>query len=65
MEPMVPPAISMARLEMTSLTFMLDWVPEPVCQTTSGKWSASLPEITSSAAATIRSRVLSSSRPSL
>jgi hypothetical protein len=30
---MVPPAISMARLEMTSLTFMLVWVPEPVCQT--------------------------------
>ena len=37
----------MARLEITSLAFMLDWVPEPVCQTTSGKWSSSLPSITS------------------
>ncbi len=64
-EPMVPPAISMARLEITSLTFMLDWVPEPVCQTTSGKWSLSLPSITSSAAATIRSRWSDGSRPSL
>ena len=26
----------MARLAMTSLTFMLDWVPQPVCQTSSG-----------------------------
>ena len=27
----------MARLAITSLTFMLVWVPDPVCQTTSGK----------------------------
>ena len=33
-EPTVPPSISIARLEITSLAFMLDWVPEPVCQTT-------------------------------
>ena len=26
----------MARLAITSLAFMLVWVPEPVCQTTSG-----------------------------
>ena len=32
-EPSSPPASSMARLEMTSLAFMFDWVPEPVCQT--------------------------------
>ena len=32
-----PPSISIARLAITSLAFMLDWVPEPVCQTTSGK----------------------------
>ena len=31
--PRSPPAISIARLEITSLTFMLVWVPEPVCQT--------------------------------
>ena len=33
------PAISLPRLAMTSLAFMLDCVPEPVCQTTSGKCS--------------------------
>jgi hypothetical protein len=49
-EPISPPSISMARLEITSLAFMFDWVPEPVCQTTSGKWSSSLPSITSCAA---------------
>ena len=41
----------MARLAMTSFAFMFVCVPEPVCQTTSGKWSASFPEIISSAAA--------------
>ena len=54
----------MARLEMTSLTFMLLWVPLPVCQTRRGKWSSSLPEITSSAAATIRSAFSDGKRPS-
>src|ERR1051325_2250569 len=49
-EPMMPPAISMARFEMTSLAFMLVCVPEPVCQTRSGKCASSLPSITSSAA---------------
>ena len=33
LEPSSPPAISIARFEMTSLPFMLDWVPEPVCHT--------------------------------
>ena len=32
-EPSSPPAISIARFEMTSLTFMFVWVPEPVCHT--------------------------------
>ncbi len=36
-EPSSPPSISIARLAITSLAFMLVWVPEPVCQTTSGK----------------------------
>ena len=31
--PMTPPAISIARLEITSLAFMLVCVPLPVCQT--------------------------------
>ena len=47
---MVPPASSIARLEMTSLAFMFDCVPEPVWKTTSGKLSSSLPEMTSSPA---------------
>ena len=44
------PAISLPRLAITSLLFMFDCVPEPVCQTTSGKLSRSWPEMTSSAA---------------
>ena len=36
---------------MTSLAFMLVWVPEPVCHTTSGKWSVRSPAMTSSQAA--------------
>ncbi len=35
-EPSVPPSSWMARLAITSLTFMFDWVPDPVCQTNSG-----------------------------
>lgn len=50
----------MARLEMTSLEFMLDWVPEPVCQTTRGKWSSSLPSATSAAACWIACPILGS-----
>jgi hypothetical protein len=62
--PMTPPVSSMARFEMTSFTFMLLCVPEPVCQTTSGKWSSSVPAMTSSAACTMRSLVPASSSPS-
>ena len=54
-DPSSPPSISIARLEITSLAFMLVCVPEPVCQTTSGKLSSSLPSITSCAAAAIAS----------
>ena len=53
LEPMTPPSISIARFEITSLAFMFDCVPEPVCHTTSGKCSSSLPSITSCAAATM------------
>jgi hypothetical protein len=42
---------------------MFDWVPEPVCQTTSGKWSSSLPSITSWAAATMYLQSSGSRRP--
>ncbi len=41
-EPSSPPASSIARFAITSFTFMLVWVPEPVCQTKSGKWSSSV-----------------------
>jgi hypothetical protein len=54
----------MARFEITSLAFIFDWVPEPVCQTTSGKWSSSFPSITSWAAATMAAPIWGSSRPS-
>jgi hypothetical protein len=63
-DPSSPPASSMARLEMTSLAFMFDWVPDPVCHTNSGKWSSSFPSMTSSAATTIRSALSSGSFPS-
>jgi hypothetical protein len=43
----------MALFAITSLAFMLDYVPEPVCHTTNGKLSFNLPWITSSAAAMI------------
>jgi len=37
--PRWPVRSSLARLARTSLTFMLNWVPLPLCQMTSGKWS--------------------------
>ena len=36
------PSSSLARFAITSFAFMLVWVPEPVCQTTSGKCSSRL-----------------------
>ena len=62
--PRSPPASSIARFEMTSLEFMFDCVPDPVWNTTSGKWSSSFPAITSSAARTIRSAKSDGSSPS-
>lgn len=53
--PILPPKISMARFETTSLTFMFVWVPDPVCQTLRGKCSLSLPAITSSQACAMAS----------
>ena len=38
--PRGPPSNSLARLASTSLTFMLVWVPDPVCQTTRGNSSS-------------------------
>ena len=64
LEPRTPPASSMARLEMTSLAFILDWVPEPVWKTTSGKWESRRPEMTSSPAAAMSSAMSRGSSPS-
>ncbi len=52
-DPITPPASSMARLEITSLAFMLVWVPLPVCHTLRGNWSSSSPSDTSRAAVTM------------
>ncbi len=62
-EPMTPPPSSMARLEMTSLAFMLVWVPLPVCQMRRGKWSSRAPLATSPAACSMRPARESSSLP--
>src|SRR5450432_1816129 len=62
-EPKVPPASSMARLEITSFAFMFDCVPLPVCHTTSGKCASSAPAMTSSAARTMSSHLVASSLP--
>ena len=63
-EPITPPSISIARFEITSLAFMFDCVPDPVCHTTSGKCSSSLPLATSSAAASITLPIAGSRSPS-
>ncbi len=47
-------------IDITSLAFMLLCVPEPVCQTTRGKWSMSLSAATSSAACWIAFPILRS-----
>ena len=44
------PSISLARLAITSLAFMLVWVPDPVCQTGNGKSASRLPSAISPAA---------------
>ena len=57
------PATSFPRLAMTSFTFMLDWVPLPVCHTTRGKCSLSFPSKISSHTPEIKVLRLSSSLP--
>ena len=64
LEPNTPPAISMARLAMTSLAFMLVCVPLPVCQTRNGNCALSVPAITSSAACTMSRALAGGSLPS-
>ena len=62
--PSTPPASSIARLAITSLAFMLDCVPLPVCHTTSGKCASRSPAITSAAARSISAATSGASRPS-
>ena len=58
------PAISLPRLAMTSFTFMLVWVPLPVCQTTRGKCPASFPSQISSQTLAMRSALSLERTPS-
>jgi hypothetical protein len=58
-----PLASWMARLLITSLRFMFDWVPDPVCHTYSGKSSSSAPAITSSLTRSMRLAFQAGSRP--
>ena len=53
----------MHRLEITSLRFMFDWVPEPVWNTYSGNSESSWPLITSSHTRSISSPFQAGSRP--
>ena len=62
--PKTPPARTWARFATTSFTFMLLWVPDPVCHTTKGNWSSSFPARISSHAATIKSFLPASKTPS-
>ncbi len=62
-EPSVPPSSWIQRLETTSLTFMFDCVPEPVCHTYSGKSESSFPAITSSHTRSINPPFQSGIRP--
>ncbi len=62
-EPSVPPTSWMHRLEMTSLTFMFDWVPDPVWYTYSGNSVSSFPPITSSQTRSISCPFHAGSRP--
>ena len=62
--PRLPDNCSLARPAMTSLLFIFDCVPEPVCQTTRGNSSLSAPSMTSSAARIIACPNFSSNLPS-
>ena len=55
--PRLPVSCSLARPAITSLAFMFDWVPDPVCQMTSGNWPSRSPRATSPAACWIASAI--------
>ena len=62
-EPSSPPTSWMHRLAMTSLTFMLVWVPDPDCQSASGNSPSSSPAITSSATRSMSPPIHAGRRP--
>jgi hypothetical protein len=57
------PMESDATLAMTSFTFMLLCVPEPVCQTDKGNWASNSPAATRAAAAATACAFAGSSKP--
>ena len=59
----MPPSLAAHRWAMTSLTFMLVWVPLPVCQTTRGNSSSHFPARISSQAAAMAEACSSVSLP--
>ena len=61
--PNLPPFNTCARLAITSFRFMLDCVPEPVCQITNGNWSSNLLAKISSQAWAIKSRFSTGNTP--
>jgi hypothetical protein len=63
LDPMTPPTSWMHRFAITSLTFMFDWVPDPVCHTRNGKWASSSPSITSSQTRAMSAAIQEGSRP--
>ena len=54
----------MALLAITSLAFMFHEVPEPVWNTSMGKWASHFPSATSAAARAMASAIRGSSSPS-
>ncbi len=59
----MPPTSWMQRLAMTSFTFMLEWVPEPVWNTCSGNSRSSSPAMISSQTRSMSWPIHSGSRP--
>src|SRR5690554_5339532 len=58
-----PNLLNWALLAITSLTFILDWVPDPVCQMTKGNSSSNFPSEISSQTVAIASRFSTGSVP--
>ena len=64
-DPTSPPSNSIPLFAITSFAFIFDWVPDPVCQITKGKWSLNFPFATSNDALIIASPIVGSILPCL